>query len=556
MKKTFTINISGIIFNIDDDAFDKLNKYIDHIKLHFRNTEGSDEIINDIESRIAEILQDRLSEEKQVVVLEDINVVIEMMGQPSDFDETEGHEDEGSSDSGKSETYATYRRLYRDPDNRIIGGVAGGIGAYFKVDPLWIRLLFVILTLAPGIGLLLYIILWIVVPEARTTADKLSMRGEPVNVSTIEKSIREELNHIKDKINDLAGDAKDTFKKKSKDLSRNGDPIASFFHGFFRILGRIILIVLGVIFLIVGLSFIISLIGMLTGAGTFYFDDSIRFTFFPPSEMLGLIFDEGSNIPVIKITLLLAIGIPFLMLAVFAIRMIFGLRRNRVFYPAAFNVWIISIILLIVFGVRLARDFREKEQYIERTTAGPMVENVMALQISEHHDKLQWDAFIQGNDWLIVEENDQFRGYGDPELFVQPSVDSLLHIEIHFFARGKDSDRALERTRLINYNYNLMDSVILFDRYFSIEPEGVWRDQEVEVYLQLPVGQHVRFDKEMRRILGFHSNYSRYTMAGNAFLMTEDGLKEVGSGMSRITSSEKVSLIGIFTGLIRPLMAI
>ncbi|MEA3343657.1 MAG: PspC domain-containing protein, partial [archaeon] len=140
------------------------------------------EIIADIESRIAEILQERMSDTKQVVNITDVDHVTEMMGQPSDFAEEDEpvHEDKKS----KERTYysRTTKRLYRDPENKMIGGVCGGLGAYFNTDPLWFRLLFVALIIFSGVGLLIYIVLWVVVPEAYTTAEKLEMRGEPVNV--------------------------------------------------------------------------------------------------------------------------------------------------------------------------------------------------------------------------------------------------------------------------------------------------------------------------------------------------------------------------------------
>ena len=215
MKKTFTINISGIIFHIDEDAYDKLNRYLESIKSHFKKSESKDEIIADIESRIAEILQERMSDTKQVVNIKDVDHVTEMMGQPSDFAEADEpvHEDKES----KERTYysRTNKRLYRDPENKMIGGVCGGLGAYFNTDPLWFRLLFVALIIFSGAGLLIYIILWVVVPEAFTTAERLEMRGEAVNVSNIEKSIREEFDRFKDKLQDLSDEAKKTFKKKA-----------------------------------------------------------------------------------------------------------------------------------------------------------------------------------------------------------------------------------------------------------------------------------------------------------------------------------------------------
>jgi phage shock protein PspC (stress-responsive transcriptional regulator) len=210
MKKTLTANISGIVFHIDEDAYEKLNFYLENVRRHFTSEEGCQEILSDLESRIAEMLQDKISSSKQVITLEDINQVIMQLGDPGQI---KGEETPG----GSSESYYSYRtqkRLYRDPDNKYLGGVSGGLGAFWNVDPTWIRVAFVVFTFIYGFGPLLYIILWIVVPKARTTAEKLEMRGERVNISNIERSIKEELNDLKKNIKDLSKEARENLKKK------------------------------------------------------------------------------------------------------------------------------------------------------------------------------------------------------------------------------------------------------------------------------------------------------------------------------------------------------
>ncbi len=172
MKKTLTINIGGIIFHIDDDAYAKLNAYLSDIKKHFNNFDGRDEIIADIESRIAEILQSKLKKSKEVVTIEDVEDVIHRMGEPIDFAEETQEED-----SQKSQHYEGYKRLYRDPDEKMIAGVAGGIAAYFNIDPIWVRLIFVF-SILTSLGPFIYLILWIALPEAMTPAEKLEMKGK------------------------------------------------------------------------------------------------------------------------------------------------------------------------------------------------------------------------------------------------------------------------------------------------------------------------------------------------------------------------------------------
>lgn len=198
MKKIVNINLSGRVFNIDEDAFAHLRRYLDRLESYFKNQEGGQEIINDIENRIAELLDERMVGKFGVVNLRMVEEVIGMMGQPEDFEPEENK----NNDKQKSE-YGVYnqhtsRRLFRDAESRVLGGVCGGIGAYLNMDPVWVRVIFVLLIFF-GLGIIIpiYIVLWIIVPVAITTAQKLQMRGENVTIDNIEKSIRNEYEDVK-----------------------------------------------------------------------------------------------------------------------------------------------------------------------------------------------------------------------------------------------------------------------------------------------------------------------------------------------------------------------
>lgn len=194
MKKTVSINLNGILFNIDDDAYLLLENYLRKVEAHFSGQEGVNEIMNDIEARIAEILNEKLGNTKTVVSLANIEEVIKTMGEPDEFAGTEDKREYRTSYTSGSQHY---KRMYRDPDNSVLGGVCGGIGAYTDVDPVIFRILFVVAFLGFGAGLLIYIILWIVIPEAKTTAQKLEMRGEQPNASNIGNFIRDEFESVK-----------------------------------------------------------------------------------------------------------------------------------------------------------------------------------------------------------------------------------------------------------------------------------------------------------------------------------------------------------------------
>ncbi len=208
MKKTLNTNINGISFIIDEDAYKVLNTYLSSIKSHFENKKSHEEIISDIEARIAELFQQMLNDKKQVLNIEDVNKVKEQMGQPSDFDQDTEEETVYYAKPPRSK-----KRLYRDINDRMIGGVCSGLGAYFNIDTVWVRLLFVVVTIS-GLSPLAYLILWVIIPAARTVSERLEMQGDPVNISNIEKSIREEMNDLRDKFDDLASQTREKFRKK------------------------------------------------------------------------------------------------------------------------------------------------------------------------------------------------------------------------------------------------------------------------------------------------------------------------------------------------------
>ena len=183
MNKTVNINLAGTFFHIDENAYLKLQRYLEAIKRSFTDSQGRNEIIADIETRIAELFNERVQNEKQVVSIKEVEEVIAIMGQPEDYivDE-EIFEDEPVKQHTQS---SSHRKLFRDTDNAYIGGVSAGLGHYFGIDALWIRLIWVALLFGAGSGVLVYIILWILMPVAESTADKLSMSGKPVNITNI-----------------------------------------------------------------------------------------------------------------------------------------------------------------------------------------------------------------------------------------------------------------------------------------------------------------------------------------------------------------------------------
>jgi phage shock protein PspC (stress-responsive transcriptional regulator) len=195
MKLTLSINLGGYSFNIDEDAYEELRRYLKNLDLHFAGEESSSEILSDIETRISELFRAKLTSYKQVITISDVNESVSVLGNPEDMDDSAG--------TSAREKFSSpgYHRMYRDPDKRMLGGVCSGMASYWDMDPWVLRVIFFVLTLAGGLGILTYLILWIVLPEAKTTAQKIEMKGEPVNIQNIKDSVKKEVETVRKKMN-------------------------------------------------------------------------------------------------------------------------------------------------------------------------------------------------------------------------------------------------------------------------------------------------------------------------------------------------------------------
>lgn len=216
MKKTLNINLGGIPIIIDDDAYDELDQYIHQLQKHFRNSEGREEILSDIEMRLAEILNEN-RKDRNIVNMTDVIYAKQVMGTPEDF---VAGEESTRTGSGVPFDIQTGKKLFRDPEDKIIGGVCSGLAAYFGIeDPIWVRLAFAIVLLTFGFGLIAYLVLWVVMPVANTAADRLAMMGEPANVKNIARMVESGIGEISDALKDIGQE----LKKKSSRRRETGD---------------------------------------------------------------------------------------------------------------------------------------------------------------------------------------------------------------------------------------------------------------------------------------------------------------------------------------------
>jgi phage shock protein PspC (stress-responsive transcriptional regulator) len=193
MKKTINISLAGISFIAEDDAYHRLDEYLNSLRKHFATFPDAEEIVRDIEARFAEQFSGKAGG-VQAITLAEVENLIASMGSPEQFGDEQQEKKEES--SGK-DAFILGKKLYRNPDDAIIAGVASGIAAYFGVDAIWIRLLFVLVTFATGFGILIYIVMWVLMPEAKTETEKMQMRGEPVNLKNLEQTIKERAEELK-----------------------------------------------------------------------------------------------------------------------------------------------------------------------------------------------------------------------------------------------------------------------------------------------------------------------------------------------------------------------
>src|SRR6218665_972513 len=237
MNKTVNINIGGLFFHIDEDAFQKLSRYFEAIKRSLSNSSGKDEIMKDIEMRVAELLTEKQKTDKHVINSKDVDEVIVVMGQPEDYRIDDDSDDKSTETFNSS---SRTKKLYRDKDRGTIAGVCTGLSHYLGIDSVWIKIFFILLIWAGGAGIIAYLVLWIAMPKAITTSEKLEMTGEPVTISNIEKKVREEFDTMSSKIKNA-----DYSQIKSGAVRTGngvGDALVRIFGAFAKVLGAFIVI--------------------------------------------------------------------------------------------------------------------------------------------------------------------------------------------------------------------------------------------------------------------------------------------------------------------------
>jgi len=526
MNKTVNINLAGIFFHIDENAYLKLQRYLEAIRRSFTDSQGRSEIISDIEARISELFTERVKHDKQVIGTKEVDEVISIMGQPEDYlVDDEIFEDEPQSVSSRKTTSS--RKLFRDTDNSYVGGVSSGLGHYFGIDAIWIRLAWIVLIFGAGTGILLYVLLWILVPEAKTTSEKLIMKGEKVTITNIEKKIRDGFETVSetvksvdfqkhgDKLKEGIENVSDSISESVKrvDITKQGNRIKSSSKTFFDTLADVFM------FFIKLFAKFIGLILMFTGAVTVIaltvslivanFIDSQRVHFFD-SNFLDLSNSTGAPLWLISILIFFGIAIPFLMLFYLGLKILVNNLKSmgNVAKFTMLGLWILSIIGLSVIGARQGLTYKEKAVAVKTEQLYNITAND-TLFLSMRGNDYYAESFYRNYGF-----NNGFDANGEPvkysrgvRLIVKSTRDSVAKVKLNRSARGSSYDIAKDRAENISYNYSIENKELNLDNHFIIAKDDKNRDQEVEVTIYLPVGSVLFADE---KTYSYHSNNSSY----------------------------------------------
>lgn len=574
MKKNISINISGIIFHIEEDGYETLKKYLDSINRYFSTFEDSSEILADIESRIAEIFLSKLNAEKQVITAEDVGGLMATMGSVSDFKAVEDQderfasaapEDPATADgegSQKAGAYEPPRQLFRDQKRKILGGVCAGLGTYFNIDPLWIRLLFaallfaygftaiiyiilwvavpgtwdlnepdagkkmfrdpeskviggvsggvaaylgidiilvrvlfILLAFAGGLGVFLYIILWISLPEARTLTDKMQMQGERVTLSNIESNIRKNFN-IRE------GEEESTLTRILLLPFRLIGILLTALGKLIGPLAEVLRVIIGLVIIFTGIALVFSIVvtaSVLFGLFTAGFVSTPWLAEFNemnlPLEVFTRAFPGWVAGAALVATLVPGIFLILLGSSVIARKMVFHGTAGW----ALLALFFASVIMLAVGVPRIIYAFHEEGSY----------------EIETLYD-------IKG-DTAVLKLNESTHDYHGTRLTLRGYDGTAFKLVQTFEAQGSSRHQAEENARMVDYQVTFADSVFTFDEDLRFKEDAVFRGQHLNMVLYIPYDFPFILEEEMGRFISQYVD-SDY-LDGYTWKMTPNGLE-------------------------------
>ena len=493
MRKTLNINLGGMAFIIDENAFELLHTYLEALKHKFNNEAERAEIMNDIEARIAEMLNQRLQSRKEVIGIEDVQFVTDAMGKPEDIAgeepaENAGAENKTTATSATTSTTAApvKKRLFRDPDDAKVGGVISGLCHYFGInDPTWMRIAALILIyFTAGTVILVYFLLLVIVPKAQTAAEKLQMKGEPININTIEKEIKEAANK--------AGESVNKFVHDQNIFERLWGATVSIFRVFLKLFAIADIFIAMMLLIVVSILFIMFYVL----GGTQY------------NEAARLIVDSSGTIRFFSIGFLLFFATPLIALIYLGLKILLGQRSRVRWLKAALLVgWVLGLIFLIGSGYQVLSNFRipgTKTQdivlmqpahgtlYVQLTdTTGKR----LSKDMEDDDEDYNFNINSQGN--LVVggvDYNEIGRiGMGKPALQLMASENDSFYIQELINAHGKSKTDAIKNAEMVIYSFVQSDSVLNLTSSIYINKTDKYRGQNMKIRIAIPEGKKISF---------------------------------------------------------------
>ncbi|MDT8346168.1 MAG: PspC domain-containing protein [Flavobacteriaceae bacterium] len=494
MKKTVSINLAGIFFHIDEDAFEVLQNYLYSIKKTFADTPGHEEMMNDIEARIAELLLQKITDQKHVISTKDIEEIIGIMGNPEAY-EVDDNDYEETTNQKRSKP----KKLYRDTEDYFLGGVCSGIGHFISLDALWVRIIWILIAIASfGSAAIVYIVLWILVPGAQTTTQKLAMKGEPINVENIEKKVRESYEYVSDKIKNADYDK--TGKQINTGLRDLGNALKRFFGGVFRVIAVLIGITMMIFTAITAISLLL-----------FFFTAGVM-DLFGLGDLEYLYAFSLGNVPIWLIALVtsLFVGLPLLAFFMLGLQLTvpqvkgFSSKTNLVLWI----VWGVSFFTLLTLGLLTASNFSTEETvYHEQAYAVEASDTIIINmpnnnELNYNNNKgYPFKLYKTANQKVIISKNVRIN--------LQKSTDSLLRIGIEKEARGKNFEQAKSTAEKIVYEYNFENNRLALNRYLTTDHENMFRDQQVLINILIPENIPFKVDASTSSRHSYKSKFFR-----------------------------------------------
>ncbi len=554
MNKILNVNLGGYPLTIDDDAYEYLHKYLEAIRSRFSASEGRDEILSDVENRMGELLQQRLGN-RIICTLADIEYIVKVMGKPEDFgDGSQQTGTDGRQRDTSKHAFRSGKRLFRDEDEAVIGGVCSGIAAYLGIqDPVWVRLGFIILAgFSAGFWVLAYLILMIVVPGATTSADRLAMRGEPINVENIAREIERSFENFSNRMSGKGAD----FKKKSNSYESDGK-IKSFLASIVNAIGQMmgwVILLLGklskrVLFFIAIALVLGLIISWIVGFWSFL-DVSPHLHYFSPLSQAG-------NISAI-VLVLFVIGLPVVSFLIMLLSAVFKGSISRYVQPGIWTFWTICLVALTFFAAKVGKSFKAKGVAKTETQINNLSSDTLFIQWAEQdltkynfrpiefnfgwrQSNYEIDGPLVSNDALAVSLL--------PELRIAKSISDQFEILTEVYARGSTTREADEFAQNVGFKCDVENNNLYVPKTIIIPKGQKLRTYNINVDIKVPVGKYVMLGESIHKHVTdayfdhARNNRNRFHKRPNqVFLMTKSGLVCVSCedyGKGRFESDEE-----------------